>query len=325
MLTTPIPAADAMIRPGTLFHDQHGGPAQLHGVGVLRIGGRFFAWGEDKRRGQLFSAVACYSSTDLARWRFEGHSLSAHGGGDLGAERVVERPKVLYHAASQRYVMFLHIDSPDYADARVGVATSDTPAGPYTYVRGFRPLGNQSRDIGVFQDDDGAGYLLSEDRANGLHIYRLTPDYLDVAEIVATTLKPGAGHGYESPSVVKADGLYYLFGSDLTGWSMNDNMYATAASLAGPWAPWQNFAPLGTRTFESQTSVVVPIVGSEGTTYVYVGDRWLRDDLASSPAVWLPLDLAGGRATLRWETAWRVDPVTGRVYSAGADEAVVAG
>ena len=41
-------------------------------------------------------------------------------------------------------------------------------AGP---ARGsFRPLGYQSRDLGLFQDTDGAGYLLTEDRASGLRI-----------------------------------------------------------------------------------------------------------------------------------------------------------
>lgn len=31
------------------------------------------------------------------------------------------------------------------------------------YLRSFRPLGYQSRDMGLFKDDDGTGYLLTED------------------------------------------------------------------------------------------------------------------------------------------------------------------
>ena len=31
------------------------------------------------------------------------------------------------------------------------------------YLRSFRPLGFQSRDMGLFKDDDGTGYLLTED------------------------------------------------------------------------------------------------------------------------------------------------------------------
>ena len=45
----------------------------------------------------------------------------------------------------------------------MGVAVGDSVCGKYTYLRSFRPMGRQSRDMGVFQDDDGTAYLLSED------------------------------------------------------------------------------------------------------------------------------------------------------------------
>ena len=52
-----------------------------------------------------------------------------------------------------------------YAVARVAVLTSDTVDGDYKYLRSFRPLGHESRDIGQFIDDDGTPYLIFEDRA----------------------------------------------------------------------------------------------------------------------------------------------------------------
>ncbi|MET8804535.1 hypothetical protein [Streptomyces sp. NPDC004546] len=45
----------------------------------------------------------------------------------------------------------MHIDSTNYSEAKVGVATSSTPCGPYTYRGSFRPLGNLSRDLGLFR------------------------------------------------------------------------------------------------------------------------------------------------------------------------------
>lgn len=297
---------DERITPGTTFHDDRGEVAQLHGVGVLRIGERWYAWGEDKRAGSTFTAVACYSSDDLASWRYEGDALDAscdpEGTGDLALDRIVERPKVLARADG-RFVMLMHIDSADYSDARVGWAIADAPAGPYRYLGSERPLGNLSRDIGVYHEGDEA-FLLSEDREQGLHIYRLTDDLCGVAALVATTLKDDGSHGYESPTVVRAEGRYFLFGSDLTGWSTNDNMYATAEDLAGPWSPWQPFAPVGTSTFDSQVSVVLPVETEAGTRHVYLGDRWQRDALADSPAVWLPLTIEGGRARLEWRAEW---------------------
>ncbi|WP_435172914.1 family 43 glycosylhydrolase [Actinacidiphila sp. bgisy145] len=303
------------------FLDQHGRFAQLHGAGVLRIGDRFYAWGEDKSAGGTFAGIACYSSADLAAWRHEGTALAV-GDGDLAPGRVVERPKVLRHPRTGQYVMYLHIDSADYADARVGFATSDDPAGPYTYRGSVRPLGHLSRDIGVYAED-GAGYLLSEDRDHGLHIYRLTEDLLGVEELVATTLGESGDHGYESPALVRVEGTYYLFGSDLTGWAANDNRYATAPSLAGPWSPWRRFAPAGSATYDSQISTIVPVEGSERTAYVYVGDRWLPEELERSLPVWLPIRIGGGQARLEWAGRWRVDVATGEVeVEPGEAEAV---
>ncbi|HMR49728.1 MAG TPA: family 43 glycosylhydrolase [Arachnia sp.] len=290
--------AASTIRPGGVFRDDRGRTAQLHGVGLLREGDLWYAWGEDKAAGGTFTAVACYSSPDLATWRYEGDALTASEG-DLGPDRVIERPKAL-RRPDGRWILFLHVDTSDYGYARVGYAIADTPTGPFHYQGSERPLGNLSRDIGVYQED-GVGYLLSEDRDNGLHIYRLRDDYLGVASVVATLRQQDRPEiGYESPALVRHDGLYYLFGSDLTGWSTNDNKYATATDLAGPWTPWRCFAPAGTATFDSQISAVVPV----GSGYLYAGDRWIRGDLAESPAVWLPLRLSDGEARLEWCDEW---------------------
>lgn len=298
-------AATVAVRPGAVFYDDRGEVAQLHGVGIQRIGDRWYAWGEDKARGDRFTAVACYSTNDLAQWRYEGDALRA-AEGDIGPDAIVERPKVLQRPDGQ-WIMFLHIDTGDYAAARVGYAISDRPQGPYRYVGSERPLGNLSRDIGVFQED-GVGYLLSEDRDNGLHIYRLREDYLAVESIVTTLLQQDRPEiGYESPALVRHGGVYYVFGSDLTGWSTNDNKYATATALAGPWTPWRDIAPKGSATFDSQISTVVPLGGD---TFAYIGDRWNRADLRSSPPVWLPMTISDGHVAMAWRDEWTLEEVT---------------
>ncbi|UVJ41314.1 hypothetical protein [Arthrobacter sp. CJ23] len=288
--------------------DQRAQVAQLHGVGVLFHEGRYYAWGEEKSAGSLFTSVECYSTENFAVWRHEGTSLRRGEAGDLGPDRIVERPKVLYNPDTQTYVMFLHIDSPDYAEAKLGFARSKSLVGPYEYLGSSRPLGNLSRDIGVYQEPTGLGVLMSEDRENGLHLYRLAPDYLSVESVLSTTLKNDGSHGYESPALVFSGGLYYLFGSDLTGWNMNDNKYATAASLLGPWSEWRDFAPPGSRTFDSQVSAVIPIVDSTDVSHVYFGDRWNRDDLYNSLPLILPISIGGGRASLSWLDEWSLEP-----------------
>lgn len=176
--------------------------------------------GEDKTQGTVFQNVNCYSSPDLVEWTYEGALLSQTAeAGDLGPNRIVERPKVIYNEATEKYVLYMHIDDRNYRDARVGVATGDSVCGQYQYHGSFRPLGFQSRDIGLFQDEDGAGYLLTEDREYGTRIIALTDDYLNVTEVTF-----GWEYFAESPAVLKHKGHYFIFGSHLTGWNPNDNV-----------------------------------------------------------------------------------------------------
>lgn len=290
-----------LIGTGALFLDDRGLVAQLHGIGIQRVGEHWYAWGEDKTAGDRFTAVACYRSTDLASWEYLGDALGA-GDGDLAADRIIERPKALQRPDG-RWVLVVHVDSADYSDARVGYAIADRPEGPYEYLGSERPLGNLSRDVGVYQEA-GVGYLLSEDRENGLHIYRLRDDYCGVDRLIATLRQQDRPEiGYESPTLVRQDGIYFLFGSDLTGWDLNDNRYATAPTLGGPWSHWRDFAPTGSRTFDSQVSVVLPV----GDGHVYIGDRWRREDLASSAPVWLPLRIENGRAEMIWRDEWSIE------------------
>lgn len=130
---------------------------------MIEVNGVYYLIGEDHTDGSAFLNVNCYSSTDLVQWTYVGALLSRTSSGDLGPNRVVERPKVIYNSSTKKYVMYMHIDDSSYAEAKVGVATSSSVCGAYTYLGSWQPLGFQSRDIGLFQDDDGSAYLLTED------------------------------------------------------------------------------------------------------------------------------------------------------------------
>lgn len=294
---------------GAVRTDTGGRALQLHGLGIVKTGDTWYGFGEDKT-GQTtantaFQDIPCYTSTDLANWTHQGIALAKQASGDLGPNRIVERPKVLYNAATRLYVMYLHIDNTSYSEQRVGVATSPTPCGPYSYRGSFQPLGNQSRDIGLFQDTDGSAYLLSENGGRGLRVYRLSADYLSVASSVATL------PDYESPAVVKVGGTYYLLASHLTGWATNDNVYATATSLAGPWSSFRTFAATGTNTYDSQTANIITVQGSSATTYLYAGDRWTGNAMGTSPLIWLPLTIRGTTVDLGQYPSWNLDAGAG--------------
>ena len=206
----------------------------------------------------------------------------------------------------------MHIDDSSYGEAKVGVATSSSVCGAYTYRGSFQPLGQQSRDIGLFQDTDSNAYLLTEDRANGVRIVRLTSDYLDVASNVYLW----SGLRYEAPAIIKRGSTYYMFASQQSGWDANDNKYCTATSLSGPWSAWANFATAGAKTYNSQTTFILP-VGSN--TVIYMGDRWVSSNLMASTYVWLPLSISGNSVSMPNLVNW-VPNVSGSSWTSSPTE-----
>jgi hypothetical protein len=304
--SSPARAVAARITPGVMWTDSAGNRLQAHGAGLFRVGSTYYLVGEDKSAGATFTAVACYSSADLVHWTRQANALSRQASGDLAAGRIVERPKVLHNERTGKYVMWMHIDNTSYGDRRAGVATSTTPCGPYTYLGASEPLGHQSRDLGLFKDDDGIAYLMHDDPAGYLRIDRLSADYTTADSEVASFPE------LESPAMAKVGGRYFLLASHLTGWGTNDNVYASALSLSGPWSGFANVAVAGTHTYDSQTSFLLSLSGSAGTSYVYIGDRWNSGDLNSSLPVWLPITLTGtGTAALSWYPSWGLDTDTG--------------
>jgi hypothetical protein len=210
--------------------------------------------------------------------------------------------------------MYMHLDSPGphgggYQFAHVAVATSTTVDGEYKYVRSFRPLGKESRDIGQFIDDDGAAYLIFESRqANGFFIAKLSDDYLNVEKKICFIKEP-----LEGGTVVHYEGLYYVVGSRMTGWRPNPNVYATARSLSGPWTAFTDIAAHQTNTYNSQSGTLLKITGTKFTSVIYLGDRWDERDLPDSRYIWMPVEIGNGRFVLPAPHPWRVDIRTGAV------------
>ncbi|CAI6341523.1 unnamed protein product [Periconia digitata] len=302
LLVGVVNATLQIIPGGTWTATNTGKHIQAHGGGVLKVGGTYYWVGEDKTDGSAFQNINCYSSNNLVEWKYEGALLSRTSSGDLGPNRVIERPKVVFNKATNKYVLYLHIDSSNYGEAKVGVATGDTVCGQFQYRGSFQPLGFESRDQGLFVDDDNKGYLLTEDRKNGLRIDLLSDDYLSVRQ--STYLWK---ESIESPAIVKKNGVYFMFGSKLTGWDPNDNVYSTATSISGPWSGWKTFADSGSNTYASQTTFILPV----GDNAMYLGDRWVSSNLMRSTYIWLPLQLSGTTASMKNTVNWVPDANSG--------------
>ncbi|MEI6035579.1 MAG: family 43 glycosylhydrolase [Verrucomicrobiae bacterium] len=307
-------AANA-IRPGLLWPDDRSKHIQAHGGGIIKSGDLWYWFGEDRSKDNDPEKryVACYSSRDLARWTFRNQALAIQAPPGFGPDWVLERPKVFPNPATGKFVMYMHMDgqlgpgAPSYSIARVGVATCDTIDGDYEYLRSFRPLGKESRDIGQFLDDDGTPYLIFESRPeNGFYIASLTADGLDVDREVCLIRSP-----LEGGAIVRYDGLYYVVGSALTGWWPNANKYATAESLEGPWSEFQDFAPAHTLTYMSQSTNLIKIAGTKATAVIYAGDQWRPEEQWDSRYLWMPLEIGGGKLLLPSPRPWTINVATG--------------
>jgi hypothetical protein len=167
-------------------------------------------------------------------------------------------------------------------------------------------LGEQSRDIGQFVDDDGSAYLIFEDRAKGFHIAKLSDDYLDVEKEVCLIKAP-----LEGGALVHYQGLYYAIGSALTGWGPNPNKYATATSLSGPWSEFKDIAPPETNTYGSQSTMMVKVVGTKSTTVIFMADQWHPKAQWDSRYLWMPLEIGEGKLWLPKPQPWKINVKTG--------------
>jgi hypothetical protein len=305
------------IKPGEIWADQNGNHVQAHGGGIIKIGKTYYWYGEERSRGldTNFRFVSCYSSSDLTNWKFLGDVLKLSDPENLGSRWVLERPKVFYNKTSKKYVMYFHLDDARYKLARVGVATSENPDGPFTYVKSFRPLNYESRDIGQFIDDDGTPYLIFESRpSKGFYIAALSDDYMDVAKEVCFIHAP-----LEGGAIVHYKGLYYAIGSALTGWRPNPNKYATATTLAGPWTEFKDIAPPETNTYESQSTMLLKVEGTKGTTIIFMADQWRPSTQWDSRYLWMPVEIGDGKLWLPQPKPWTLDIKTGEYKYIQAD------
>ena len=312
LLAASLFAAPQTIKPGEIWPDDRGKHIQAHGGGIIQIRDTYYWFGEDRGEGndRNLRYVSCYSSRDLAHWTFRNQVIKLADPENFGPGWILERPKVFYNRKTSTYVMYMHIDGRtaegNYKIARVGVATSGTVDGDYHYLRSFRPLGHESRDTGEFIDDDGTAYLIFEDRPFGFRIAKLSDDYLTVEKEVC--LIPAH---MEGGAIVHYQGLYYAIGSALTGWAPNPNKYATATSLGGPWSEFKDIAPPETKTYGSQSTMLLKVTGTKKTAVIFMGDIWKPRTQWDSRYLWMPIEIGDGKLWLPEPKEWTLDIATG--------------
>lgn len=314
-----------LVLPGEKWLDTDGNMINAHGGGVLYHEGTYYWYGEYKGDSTYWNpkvpswecyrteagGVSCYSSQNLVDWKFEGVVLPSDTvdvESELHYSNVLERPKVIYNDKTKKFVMWLHVDSHDYAKAAAGVAVSDTPNGQFEYLGSMRPNDVMSRDMTLFKDDDGKAYHVYSSEENvTLYISLLSDDYLQPAgEFTRNFIEQSR----EAPAVFKHNGKYYILSSGCTAWDPNEAEYAVADSMLGEWTVMGN--PCSGKdadiTFYGQSTHVIKVEGKEDA-YIAMFDKWNKTDLIDSRYIWLPIEFDGTSIDIAWRDEWDMNTV----------------
>jgi beta-xylosidase len=342
-------ATGEQFRPGNVWLDTAGRPIDAHLGGVLLENGVYYWYGMDFDSPtfppltiprQSFSwvfnkGVSIYSSVDLFHWTRVGTALSdvSYAPGDLLQPlNLLARPKVIKNDSTGKFIMMAQLVSPDFIMVNdVVVAVADSPAGPFHLLGklGWKGTPNQTGiwehaannllspkgdsstrirgfDIGLFKDDDGKGYLITAH--NDVYMYELSDDYLSV-----NTVAKMEGASGEAPALFKWQGTYFFLASHLTGFAPNENYYATALSIHGPWMPRGPFArgPKEKTTFDTQVTFVLPVAGKR-SAFIFMADRFNASstqavsELGDATYVWLPIEMSRQSMSMKveWKDHW---------------------
>jgi Glycosyl hydrolases family 43 len=312
---TPIAPPDP---PGITFMDTDGHPVDAHGGGIIKECDTFYLHGEyflSTTTNNDFNGFSMYSSKDLAVWKNEGIILPQQASGQLGPKRKGERPHIIKCPATGEFVLYAHSADETYqADKEVVYATSNAVNKPYAFhgslLSGTGTIAAHS-DMSALTDGSNA-YVVTESG----WVYTLATDCRSWVSAKQYTAVNGTTGGAEAPTVFKAGNTYYWIGSDKTGWRANDNFYSTAPAMTGPWTYQGYVAPQGAKTWMSQTTWVEPVVGSQGTVYVFWGDHWYGDQDTTAPGqhndrttfVFQPLVFDGMAISMpTYEVSWKLD------------------
>lgn len=226
----------------TPFHDDTS-IIQLADPTIFKHENKYYLYGTVG--GNAGNGFLTYVSGDLKKWKLfqqnDGYALrknDAFGTAGFWAPQVFLYNKKFYMAYT--------------ANENIAIAVSDHPIGPFKQVV-KRPLEAPVKQIDpfVFIDDDGKKYLyhVRLNQGNRIYVAEMNDDFSSIKPgtlkecIVATEIWENSAKVdwpvAEGPSVLKHEGIYYLF------YSANDFRnpdyavgYATSKHPVGPWTKY---------------------------------------------------------------------------------------
>lgn len=309
---TVLSAQTGVITNGMLWTDDNGAMINASmGGHITQVDDTYYWVGNDQNNNANGYDVHLYSSKTLGSgdWKHEGKLVDFNPGED-GHKNCT----LLRSPATGKFVIVAKSGLCFYESAQV--------TGPYTLVRTINKynLGNHGNykvgGMGTFQDGTNAyvitsrRYLGSEHNDRYTAIYRLTPDFTDVAEEILWMRNDNR----EAMWLFKRGDTYYMSASHTAGWTPSHCYYRSAADLSGPWSTEKQIGmdpPSSgrlTRSHGTQHRYIMQVNGQ----WVYGGDRYPYQEsesysLANGLKIMCPVVWVGDHPVVKWEQTWSVD------------------
>ncbi|MFY0525840.1 family 43 glycosylhydrolase [Archangium gephyra] len=241
----------------------------------------------------VFHRLPQMRSLDLINWEYVGdafQSLPGYAVSNAG----LWAPDVIYSSAHDKYYLFFVVTDTTTTtctgDSAIGVATSDSPTGPWKFsdepVVGPRKDTAKTEpcaflwtfDPDVLGDSVGAESVLYYGSYSGGIFARTVTLTAEGASVGTDETLISIGNRYEGANVVLRDGYYYLFGSAtnccngaLTGY----NVFAGRSTRPlGPFVDREGNSLLDTRTGGT------PVISMNGNRWVGTGHNTVFQDAA---------------------------------------------
>ncbi len=295
---------------GLSTYDNQKGSSLVYETSGYKVGDTYYSYSLKKHNGKNDIYLAETISTDGKRFGSERNVADSSQNSALESCKI-ESVHIDYIPAKNKVVVWAHWEKPDgYADGKALVITG-TPGGQFTVHHVYNPLGIQVRDMAIFFDDDGAGYLIAAANKEGqganatMYIFRMNNDYSDVTEVVTTLFED---QYREFPNLIKKDGYYFLFTSQAAGWYPSSGAYSVTDDLYGEWSELRNIG--NTSTFSSQSGW---IVNMQDKSYLMHAYRWLRASTTSGTTL-CPLYFDNGFAFYDYYPYFKYNTSTGDLF-----------
>ncbi|MBN1972576.1 MAG: discoidin domain-containing protein [Sedimentisphaerales bacterium] len=281
--------------------DQNGERIMTRSGCLTKFDGLYYWYGGSQAN--RFREQYCYTSPDLVHWTNHGAVLRH----DVEANRI----DVVYNPNTKQYVMVMKYDG---NGAHLGIAAAEKPDGPFTFKSQTLVDNALMGDSSVYINDDGKAYLCYVSWAVGTNaqhgIYLMSPDYLSLDKrIYLWDIR-----SREAPHIFKRNGIYYYGTSRTAGIESSGTNYYTAGNIAGSWSPPVPLStPGSTNSWDSQVDMIIPLKGTDETTYFYFGDRWIKNTQQgrNGDYIFLPMEFDGDKPILNYYHDWDINLAAG--------------